>query len=70
MDEKQLVDQLSYICGYCDRTFVYKEVMNMHKDVMHSKQTEDKIVQREKKYPVYLRTVMKPANIPNLLKNM
>ena len=40
MEEKLLVDQPRYICCYCDRNFIFEEVMNMHKYAMHSKLTE------------------------------
>ena len=40
MAEKLVVDQPRYICCYCDRNFIFEEVMNMHKDVMHSKLAE------------------------------
>ena len=38
MDQKELVANLRYACQLCDRTFMYPEVMNMHKDAMHSTQ--------------------------------
>ena len=40
MDQKELVANLRYACRLCDRTFMYPEVMNMHKDAMHSTQTK------------------------------
>ena len=40
MDEKQFVDQFRYFCCHCDRKFIYEEVMNLHKEAMHSKPSE------------------------------
>ena len=44
MDQAELMDQPIYSCCLCDRTFMYKEVMNMHEDVVHSTHIEVKKV--------------------------
>ena len=43
MDQKE---QPKYACCLCDRTFIYKEVMNMHSNIMHSTPTRIKTINK------------------------
>ena len=40
MDVKEILNRPQLVCCHCDRTFIYEQVMNMHKDAMHSNPTE------------------------------
>ena len=46
MDQAELMGHLRYSCCLCERTFMYKVVMNMHEDAMHSTHTEVKIINK------------------------
>ena len=49
MAENGDLDQPRYICGHCDRTFVFEKIMNMHKDAMHSEILENKSLNKNKR---------------------